>query len=276
MGAEPVSIPGGQRARPVVAALYGELKLHAWRDPYVESPDLYGLFYARSSAMGWLTEAVEGAKGGFWAMNEAEHDASSQVVPHMIAWCQVDLTYPDPAGRVPLQPLLTCLGDAVARIGAAQISAIQIAIPELEPGRTSSASALDALTGDEMYWFLNSEPESTTEIRVTFDGGSDPRIGAAAPNILGWVKDAQSVVSFDTVVPADEALDPLDRFFGTDTWPGPQQNRATIPGTLVEWSLDALGWLATLVAAAASHQGVSTPWTLTITGANATRASGKT
>jgi hypothetical protein len=35
-------------------------------------------------------------------------------------------------------------------------------------------------------------------------------------------------------------------------------------GTLVEWSLDALGWLATLAAAAASHHGASTPWMLTV------------
>jgi hypothetical protein len=72
------------------------------------------------------------------------------------------------------------------------------------------------------------------------------------------------VVSFDSLLPPDEAVDPPDRSFGIDTWPGPPQHRLTMRGTLVEWSLDALGWLAALAAAAASHHGVSTPWMLTV------------
>jgi hypothetical protein len=55
------------------AALFGELVPH----PRPVTPDdvrqdAYSLFYARSSAMGWLTPAVQGAAGGLWGMNDAE------------------------------------------------------------------------------------------------------------------------------------------------------------------------------------------------------------
>jgi hypothetical protein len=250
----------------VIAALYGELEQYPWwSDPHVDSPpfDLYGLFYARSSAMGWLTEAVEGApNGGFWGMNEGEHDASPG--PHWIAWCQVDLTNPAAAGRIPLQPLLICLGDAVARIGTPQVSAIQIALPALEPGPPSSDSALRALTFDDASWFLGGDPQSTTGIRVTLDGGRHPQIRAAAPDMLESMISAQRVVSFDSLLPPDDDLGTPDPYFGDSTWPGPTQHRVTMRGTLVEWSLDALGFLAALVAAAASHHGVSVPWMLTV------------
>ncbi len=264
MRVEPASFPGAPPARPVIAALYGELQLHDLCGPHADSPDLYGLFYARSSAMGWLTEAVEGAQGGLWGMNEAEHDVSLGPSPHKVAWCQVVLTNPDAVGRVPLQPLLACLGDAVARIGTAQFSAIHVALPALEPRRTSSDSALRALTGTDMYWFLSSEPRLTTDIRMTLDGGSSAQIQAVAPSMLEWMAGAQNVVALESVLPADEDLDPLDPRFEGDTWPGPAKHRVTMRGTLTEWSLDALGWLTSLVAAAASYHGVSTPWMLTV------------
>jgi hypothetical protein len=249
----------------VIAALYGELQLHAsWSDLHADSPDLYGLFYARSSAMGWLTEATEGVpKGGFWGTNEAERETSPPGAgPHKIAWCQVDLTNPDAAGRVPLQPLLACLGDAVARIGTPQISAIQIALPALEPGPPTSDSALRALTTDAM-WFRTSDPQSTTGIRIMLDGGRHPRLHAAAPGMLEWMMSAQRVASFDSVLPPDDDLDPPNPYFEDDTCPGPPQHRATVCGTLAEWPLNAFGWLAALTAPNLTT-GVSTPWMLTL------------
>jgi hypothetical protein len=262
--AEPAQFPGGRQARPVIAALYGDLQLHAPRGPQADSPDLYGLFLARSSAMGWLTESVEGARGGLWGMNEAEHDPSSSTRPHKIAWCQVSLTNPDPAGRAPLQPLVACLGDAVARIGRPRVSAIQIALPASEPRRSSSTSALDALIGNDSYWFLNGGQQPPTGIRMTLDGGRDSAMHLAIMSMVQWMLGAQHVVSLDSVLLQDDCLDPPVRNFEGDTWPGPPHHRATIGGTLEEWSLDALGWFATLVTAAASNHGVGSPWMLTV------------
>src|SRR3954449_1888817 len=103
------------------AALHGELAEHPWRD--LASSDAYSLFIARSSAMGWLTEAVETAYGGFWGMNDAGQDPRSQ--PSRVAWFQVSLTEPL-VTVLPVQPFLACAGDVVARIGAFRLEAVQV------------------------------------------------------------------------------------------------------------------------------------------------------
>ena len=73
MSAEPAAFPGARPARTMFAALFGELALHPRPDAQGEvSRDAYSLFDARSSAMGWLTSAVEGASEGLWGMNDAE------------------------------------------------------------------------------------------------------------------------------------------------------------------------------------------------------------
>ena len=54
-------------------------------------------------------------------------------------------------------------------------------------------------------------------------------------------------------------------FAGSTTVPfeqersGAAHHRVTFRGTLAEWSLDALGWLAAFLADVSSRQGVSTP-----------------
>jgi hypothetical protein len=48
-----------------------------------------------------------------------------------------------------------------------------------------------------------------------------------------------------------------------ELWLGPGHHRATFRGTLAEWSLDALGWLAAFLADASSRHGLSTPSMLT-------------
>ncbi len=42
-------------------------------------------------------------------------------------------------------------------------------------------------------------------------------------------------------------------------WNGPAHHRATFHGTLAEWSLDALGWLAAFFASVCFDYGVRTP-----------------
>lgn len=60
MSAEPAASPGACPARCMYAGLFGELELYpaAQREA---SQDASSLFYGRSSAMGWLTPAAEGA-----------------------------------------------------------------------------------------------------------------------------------------------------------------------------------------------------------------------
>jgi len=95
--------------RTMFAAVHGELAVHPWRDPAVASSDVYSLFVARSSAMGWLTPALENATGGFWGMNDAGQDLSSDPeLRSRVAWFQVSLTAPaQDGGSLPIQPFLS-------------------------------------------------------------------------------------------------------------------------------------------------------------------------
>ncbi|HEY5987952.1 MAG TPA: hypothetical protein VIV12_16500 [Streptosporangiaceae bacterium] len=94
MSTESVTFATGV-SRTMLAALYGKMVLHPRPDPLgVLSEDAYSLFHARSSAMGWLTPAVEGASGGSWGMNDAEAGHGSGPQPQRVAWFQVVLTGP--------------------------------------------------------------------------------------------------------------------------------------------------------------------------------------
>jgi hypothetical protein len=250
------------------AALHGELALHPWRDPFVASSDPYSLFVARSSAMGWLAEAAENASGGVWGMNDAGQDPGSGSQPSRIAWFQVSLIEPVPAARpLPVQAFLACAGDVVARIGTLRLQAVQVLLPvqslDASAGASSRMSAVMTLIQDA-GWFADCDPHSITRVRVTLDGGQDPSIRSAAPEMLHWMQGIkQDVFSCDSFSLTDDDDTVLKPAVIDELWFGPADHRATFRGTLAEWSLDALGWLAAFLADASSRHGVSTPSMLT-------------
>jgi hypothetical protein len=92
------------------------------------------------------------------------------------------------------------------------------------------------------------------------DGGTDPSIHATAPAILQWVRDVrQEVFACDSFSLADDdhlILRPIPFENATSD---AIHHRVTLRGTLAEWSLDALGWLAAFLADGTSRHGVSTP-----------------
>ncbi|QBI53963.1 hypothetical protein [Streptomonospora litoralis] len=51
---------------------------------------------------------------------------------------------------------------------------------------------------------------------------------------------------------------------GDHMWEGPARHQAAFTGRLVEWSYEALGWVAAYVAESVLQQGVRTPVLLTI------------
>jgi hypothetical protein len=238
------------------AALHGELALHPWQHHAVTTSDAYSLFVARSSAMGWLAEPAERAPNGVWGMNDAGHEPGSG----RIAWFQVSLTGLAPAGRpLPVQAFLSCVDDVVTRIGTVRLRAIQLLLP---------VQSLETPTGPSLLqdagWFADVDPHSVTRVRVTLDGGQDPSIRAAAPAMRQWMQqlkqdvfscDSYSLTDHDAMASRPAVIDEL--------WRGPPLHRATFHGTLVEWSLDALGWLAAFLADASHRHGVSTPLMLT-------------
>jgi hypothetical protein len=246
------------------AALHGELELHPWRDTLVAPPDAYSLFVARSSAMGWLTEAVQHTSGGFWGMNDAGQNPHSGSRPSRIAWFQVSLTDPVRAGRpLPVEAFLSCAGDVVARIGTMRLQAVQVLMPVQilgEPEGTSSRMNSAMVLLQEAGWFAGCDPHMKTQVQVAVDSGQDPSIPSAAPGMLRWMQELkQSVFLCDSLSLTDNEDMVLGPAVIDELWLGPAHHRATFRGTLAEWSLDAVGWLASFLAEASFQHGVSTP-----------------
>ena len=260
-GPEPAMFGTGAAPKSMYTALYGDL---APRVPLAElSQDAYSLFYARSAAMGWLTPD-EGASGGLWGMNDAEAGRDAGPLPHRVAWFQVSLSGPFPAGVVPVQPFLSCAGDVVARLGALRLEAVQVLMPGQDaPVRGDFASPSSMRVArpllDTRNWFGDCNPRLREPARVTLDGGPDPSVRAAAPAIAQWIEEVdQDVFAGDSFSLADGdhlVLRPTP----LDERPDTSHHRVTFRGTLAEWSLDAVGWLAAFLADVSSRQGVSTP-----------------
>lgn len=255
--------PGIGPAGTMFVALHGELEFHPWWDPATASEDAYSLFHKRSEAMGWLTTGLEGTPAGFWGMNDAALDLDSNSQPPRVAWFQVGLTEPIPAGRsLPLQPFLACVDDVMARMGRLRLEAIRVLLPMHSLPTPPSDNALGSYG-----WFNDADPHSRTRVRVTLDGGQDPSIRAAAPVMLQQMlpPNVQPVFRCDSVsLAADDAV-VLEPGFTDGLWRGPGQHPATFHGTLAEWSLDALGWLAVFLADSASRHSITNPLMLTAT-----------
>jgi hypothetical protein len=268
--AEPAVVPGTRAAKTMYAALYGELVPHPWPDPPAPGPpaeasqDAYCLFEARSAAMGWLTAAAECPSGGLWGMNDAQAAPGSGQRPAPAAFFQVVLTGQAPVTVLPVQPFLSCAGDVVARLGVLRLAAVQVLLPERDAeagGRVASPSGMRAaeVLLDAADWFAGGDPRLRAPVRVTLDGGPDAQIRAAAAGVVSWVQDiSQDVFTCDSFSLAAEdhlILQPTALHGGP---PGTAQHRVTLRGTLAEWSLDALGWLAAFLADASTRHGVST------------------
>lgn len=249
-------------------AIYGELVLHTWRDPVAATSDAYSLFIARSSAMGWLAAATEYVSGGIWGMNDAgQNSESGPHGPHRV-WFQVSMIAPIPIGQpLPVQPFLSCAGDVVARMGTLRLDAVQILLP-VQSFRASadvSAQQDDVMTLiQDAGWFADSDPYLSTNVRVTLDSGQNPSVRLAAPKMFQSMQEIKQdifVCNSYSLTDGDMTLKPG---FIDELWRGPTQHRATFHGTLVEWSLDALGWLAAFLTSTSSRYGVNTPLVFTV------------
>jgi len=263
LSAEPAAVPGLRAARTLYAALYGEFAPHPRPDSQGElSQDAYSLFYARSAAMGWLTPAVEGARGGLWGMNDAAAGPGLGP-PSLAAYFQVTLTEPAEGTLLPVQPFLACAGDAVARLGALRLDAVKVLLPEHDAdadARFASPSSMlmSRALQDALNWFGDRDPRRRAPARITLDGLADPSIRTAAPAIVRWVREINQEV-FDCESWSEDdhlVLPPATTFEGG---PDGDHHRVTFRGTLAEWSLDALGWLAAFLADVSARHGVRTP-----------------
>jgi hypothetical protein len=256
LSAEPAALPGVRAARTLYAALYGEFVAHP--RPAL-SQDAYSLFYARSAAMGWLTPAREGELGGLWGMNDAEAGLSSA------AFFQVTLTEPAEGRLLPVQPFLACAGDVMARLGTLRLDAVKVLLPEHDADADAQFASPSSMRTsrallDALNWFGDCDPRQRVPARITLDGLADPSIGTAAPALWQWVREINQEV-FDCESWSEDdhlVLPPATTFEGEG-----DHHRVTFRGTLAEWSLDALGWLATFLADLSARHGVRTPLIVT-------------
>lgn len=248
--------------------MYGELAPYRWHGFHVPGEDVYSLFHSRSAAMGWLTDARPGSVGGLWGMNDAGQGLGESGPSSFVAWFQVTVTGLQAHG-LPVQPFLACAADVIARIGDLSLLAVQMLLPL----QTSSAGSGDTSTVDPVLsllqatnWFADGDPASRARVRVTLDTGQDSRIRMVAHHIDEWLRPIhQDVFTDHSLVTADDSDDLVRMTPVSDQlWNGPAQHRIAFDGKLIEWSLDAIGWLASLLAIAGSHQGIRTPMMLTV------------
>lgn len=268
MSAEPAALPGLRAARTLYAALYGEFAPHPRADAADVPPeDAYSLFYARSAAMGWLTPAREGARGGLWGMNDAAAGQDPGPQPSLAAFFQVTLTEPAGGKLLPVHPFLACAGDVVARLGTLRLDAVKVLLPEHDADADAhfaspSSMLVSRALLEALNWFGNCGPGRRVPVRITLDGLADPSIRAAAPAIGQWVREINQEV-FDCESWSEDdplVLPPATTFEGGSDG---GHHRVTFRGTLAEWSLDALGWLAAFLADVSARHGVRTPLILT-------------
>jgi hypothetical protein len=218
--------------------------------------------------MGWLTKAEQGAIGGFWGMNDAGQRGPDPNAQHPYAlWFQVVLPRMiSPTQPLPLQPLLSCVGDVISRMGNLQLDAIQILMPlqsfadlAVAPSRNDILFAPISSTG----WFFDCNPSAATRVQVVLDGGQNPDIRSVAAKLFQWLQEIKQTVFVCEEFSEIDAMNVLKPHFLDDAF-RPSQHPVAFYGTLVEWSLDALGWLATLLAGVSYEFGVASPTVLTV------------
>jgi hypothetical protein len=244
-------------------ALYGQLAVHPWRGCDAAS-DAYSLFVARSSGLGWLAEPGADATGcGLWGMNDAGHEVDD-TEPSRFASFQVSLREPVSSCRpLPVQAFLSCAGDVVGRIGTSQLHALQMLLPVHALHAPRHVEAVMALL-EGAGWFADCNPDLRTEATVTLSSGQGASVRYAAAGMLEWLHGLkQGVLTFDATPVTDDAEALLRPAVIDELWLGPARHQVTFRVMLAEWSLDALGWLAALLADASSRHGVTTPVMLT-------------
>lgn len=250
------------------AALYGELTPHAWRDPELEA---HSLFYHRSLAMGWLDDRSAGGgqedrmvrAPGLWATNDAGWTRPSAAAGEdLIAWFQVEASRVPDDRPLPVQPFLRCAEDVTARAGTVDLSAVQLLLPVhgLRPASRPPYLYVPAL--QTIPWLSACDPRSRTSVVVNISSGREKSVPAIAKQLIEQVgrfgQDVFVCGSRYVVGRSDVRPPPFDDI----AWNGPLHG-VILRGELVEWSCEAMGWLAEVIADSVAQAGVRTPVLLT-------------
>lgn len=268
--AQPGIAPGARRtAGTMFAALYGELVPYTWRDPESEH-DAYQLFHQRSLAMGWLDDGEIDAPG-LWAMNDAGWDhplAAPGTDTELVSWFQVEASAVPGDRPLPVRPFLRCAEDTTVRAGALHLSSVQLLLPVQGLDASSRPPYAIVPSMGTVHWFAEGDPRVRTRVEVGISSGRDPSIPAVAKQLtdhLGHLEQNVFVCESHDVTGQDVPGTALTPPFDDSFWNGPALHGVVLRGELIEWSCDAVGWLAEVVADSAARLGVRAPLLLTVT-----------
>ncbi len=265
--AQPGVVPAARRAAGTMfAALYGDLVPHPWRGADPEH-DAYSLFLQRSLAMGWLDDAEPGdglaVGNGLWSMNDAgwEHPLAG---PGLVAWFQVQAEAVAADRPLPVQAFLRGAGDATQRAGALHLNAVQVLLPVqgLDADARPAYAAVPAMA--TRHWFGAGDPQARTPVTVAVNGGQDVSVRVVTGRLVEHLERLDQAVfnaaSHEVRDPGTAPPAPFDDTF----WNGPPGPDLLLDGTLSEWTCEAVGWLAEVLADSLSRLGVRSPVLLTV------------
>lgn len=144
-------------------------------------------------------------------------------------WFQVDIT--SDSSLLPLIPLCACAGAVIYRLGTFRLDAMELQLPAPKGAPATIPSELFSAAG----WFGNCAASDRAGIDVKI-GGVDVSV------VANWMRPfVQDVFVCDDVT------------------------TATLRGTIVEWSLDALAWTAAFIAYGCHTTGVDVPLSMKLT-----------
>lgn len=238
----------------MLAGLYGHLQLDEPRSTK-RTHDLFSLFVARSSMMGWLTEAGENAMPRRWAMNDAgDSVGSSAHDARLVSWFQVTPIHGTaPHSRSPIQPLLACAVETTERTGTFRLDKASILVP-LDQNR-ATPWVLGELA-EQAAWFADLTPNRMATIEIQIVCPSTATKTARA--IPGWLNREffQDVIRINPRLTTEQLSVQVEYPFAQHM-PEDVLSAVSLHATLVEWSDSAVGWVQELISHSLRHQGMT-------------------
>lgn len=253
--------------------MYGALDVHSWLQGAQLHEDAYSLFVARSTAMGWPCVEVApssskgstpdaphqtGASGAaLWGMNDAGQNWACGPETSRVMWVQVSLLNRSQAGRfLPVVPLLSLVGDVISRVGRLRLDGAQLLLPVHFAG--VSFQQLAAGTN----WFSTSGSHRRVSVDITLDSGESPLVQEQAGLIADVLTSLPGIFTLDSYHRSTSESVTASRLSPPavgEVWLGEGHHEVVFTGTLPEWSLDSVGWVASAFAESCRRSSALTP-----------------